>query len=93
MLALSLNDRQNMMENYRRIVDPLLSVIKSESGVIISKLHRDQGRSVDPLAEMDGSSAYVKEITERLSFVKIEILARLTIEEVEREWSVHVCLL
>jgi hypothetical protein len=82
-----------MIEKYRHIVDPLLSVIKSESGVIISKLHRDQGRSADPLAEMDGSSAYVKEITERLAFVKTEILARLTIEEVVRKWSVLTCFL
>jgi hypothetical protein len=80
-----------MMENYRHIVNPLLSAIKSESSMIISKLHRDQGRSADPLAEMGGSSAYVKEITEKLAFVKTEILARLAIEEVAREWLVHRC--
>lgn len=78
-----------MMEGYRRIVDPLLAAIKSESGVIIAKLHREPGRSVDPLADMGGSSAYVKEITEKLAFVKAEILARLVIEEVSREWFVY----
>jgi hypothetical protein len=77
-----------MMESYRRIVDPLLAAIKSESGMIIAKLHREPGRSVDHLPDMGGSSAYVKEITEKLSFVKTEILARLTIEEVAREWFV-----
>jgi len=77
------------MEHYRRIVDPVLAAIKSESGVIIAKLHREPGRSADPLADMGGSSAYVKEITEKLAFVKTEILARLAIEEVAREWFVH----
>ena len=81
------------MEGYRHIVDPLLAAIKSESGVIIAKLHREPGRSADPLADMGGSSAYVKEITEKLAFVKTEILARLVIEEVAREWFVHSNLL
>ena len=39
---------------------------------------------------MGGSSAYVKEITEKLAFVKTEILARLSIEEVTREWFVFL---
>ena len=77
------------MDGYRRIVDPLLAAIKSESGVVIAKLHREPGRSADSLADMGGSSAYVKEITEKLSFVKTEILARLAIEGVAREWFVH----
>lgn len=77
------------MGTYRRIVDPLLSAIKSESGTIIAKLHREPVRTADPLAEMGGSSAYVTEITEKLAFVKTEILTRLPIEEVAREWFVH----
>ncbi len=77
-----------MVETYRHIVDPLLAVIKSDSGAIIAKLHRDPIRSADPLADMGGSSAYIKEITEKLAFVKTEILARLSIEGVTREWSV-----
>ncbi|KAH9991771.1 Golgi transport complex subunit 5-domain-containing protein [Russula vinacea] len=63
-----------MMETYRHIVDPLLAAIKSDSGAIIAKLHRDPIRSTDALADMGGSSAYIKEITEKLAFVKSEIL-------------------
>jgi conserved oligomeric Golgi complex subunit 5 len=79
-----------MMETYRHIVDPLLAAIKSDSGAIIAKLHRDPIRSTDALADMGGSSAYIKEITEKLAFVKSEILARLSIEEVTREWFVFL---
>lgn len=78
------------METYRHIVDPLLAAIKSDSGAIIAKLHRDPIRSTDALADMGGSSAYIKEITEKLAFVKSEILARLSIEEVTREWFVFL---
>jgi hypothetical protein len=78
------------METYRHIVDPLLAAIKSDSGAIIAKLHRDPIRSTDPLADMGGSSGYIKEITEKLAFVKTEILARLSIEEVTREWFVFL---
>ena len=79
-----------MMETYRHIVDPLLAAIKSDSGAIIAKLHRDPMRSTDPLADMGGSSAYIKGITEKLAFVKTEILARLSIEEVTRGWFVFL---
>jgi len=78
-----------MMGSYHRIVDPLLAAIKSESGAIIAKLHREPVRSADPLAEMGGSSTYVREITEKLAFVRTEILPRLLIEEVAREWFVN----
>lgn len=78
------------METYRHIVEPLLAAIKSDSGAIIAKLHRDPIRSTDPLADMGSSSAYVKEITEKLAFVKTEILARLSIENVTREWFVSL---
>ncbi|KAH9961505.1 Golgi transport complex subunit 5-domain-containing protein [Russula dissimulans] len=80
----------NVMGSYHRIVDPLLTAIKSESGAIIAKLHREPVRSADPVAEMGGSSGYVREITEKLGFVRAEILPRLLIEEVAREWPLDI---
>ncbi|KAH9055433.1 Golgi transport complex subunit 5-domain-containing protein [Lactarius vividus] len=78
-------------ETYGRIVDPLLTAIKSESSGIIAKLHREPARSADPLSDMGGSSAYVQELTEKLSFVKTEILARLGgTEGVAREWPLDI---
>ncbi|KAH9018023.1 Golgi transport complex subunit 5-domain-containing protein [Lactarius pseudohatsudake] len=78
-------------ETYGRIVDPLLTAIKSESSGIIAKLHREPARSADPLSDMGGSSAYVQELTEKLSFVKTEILAQLgSTEGVAREWPLDI---
>lgn len=82
-----------MIAIYGRIVGPILAAIKSESSAIIAKLHRESVRSADPLSDMGGSSAYVKELTEKLAFVKSEILARLSIEDVAREWFVRSCSL
>jgi hypothetical protein len=79
---------QDAVETYRRIVDPLLAAIKLESSAIIAKLHREPARSADPLSDMGGSSAYVQELTDKLSFVKTEILSRLGTEGVAREWFV-----
>lgn len=78
------------METYGRIVDPLLAAIKSESSAIIAKLHREPARSADPLSDMGGSSAYVQELTEKLSFVKTEILTRLGMEGIAREWPLDI---
>jgi conserved oligomeric Golgi complex subunit 5 len=82
-----------MIEIYGRIVDPILAAVKSESSAIIAKLHRESARSADPLSDMGGSSAYVKELTEKLAFVKGEIISRLLIEDVAREWFVTPSLL
>ncbi|KAI0301063.1 hypothetical protein B0F90DRAFT_1721396 [Multifurca ochricompacta] len=80
----------DMTETYGRIIDPLLAAIKSESSGVIAKLHREVARSADPLSDMGGSSVYVKELTEKLAFVKTEILARLAIEEVARDWPLKI---
>lgn len=78
-------------ETYKRIVDPLMASIKTESSAIIAKLHREPARSADPLSDMGGgSSAYVQELTEKLSFVKNEILTRLGTDGVAREWPLDI---
>jgi len=67
-----------------------LVAIKSDSSAIIAKLHREPARSADPLSDMGGSSVYVQELTEKLSFVKTEILARLGTDGVAREWPLDI---
>ena len=45
---------------------------------------------MDPLSDMGGLSPYVQELTEKLSFAKTtEILSRLGMEGVAREWFVE----
>jgi conserved oligomeric Golgi complex subunit 5 len=70
------------MAIHGRIVDPILAAIKSESCAIIAKLHHELARSADPLSDMGGSSGPVKQLMEKLAFVKGEIFSRLLIEDV-----------
>lgn len=70
-------------------MDPLLTAIRRELGAIIAKLHRiDFGKSVDPMSGMGGSSMYMKDLVEKLTFIKTEILAKFNIPEVSRSWLV-----
>ncbi|KAI0250164.1 hypothetical protein BJV78DRAFT_1362419 [Lactifluus subvellereus] len=80
----------DMMAIYGCVIGPILTAIKSESSAIIAKLHRESVRSADPLSYMGGSSAYIKELTEKSAFVKSEVLARLSIEDVAREWPLDI---
>lgn len=78
---------QNLRKAFEGIVDPLISAIRRELGYIIAKLHRiDFAKKSEP--GMGGPSSYIKELTEKLSFVKSEILARYSLGDFERTWYV-----
>ncbi|KAL7281218.1 hypothetical protein ACG7TL_004526 [Trametes sanguinea] len=76
-------------DTFDRIVDPLLSAIRRELGAIIAKLHRmDFSDKADPMAAMGGGpSPYMKDLIEKLTFVKNEILDLYNVPEVSRQWA------
>lgn len=77
---------------YERVVEPVLTAIRRELGAIVAKLHRiDFNKTVDPMAGMGGSSFYMKDLVEKLSFIKEEVLSRFNVGEAGREWSVMSC--
>ncbi|KAI0036874.1 Golgi transport complex subunit 5-domain-containing protein [Vararia minispora EC-137] len=87
--SLSLSVKQLQIA-YERVVDPLLGAIKRELSAIIAKIHVPSTvRDADSM-EMGGSSPYVKELTEKLNFIKTEILCRFNIEDVTREWTITI---
>ncbi|EIM81196.1 uncharacterized protein STEHIDRAFT_86486 [Stereum hirsutum FP-91666 SS1] len=83
---------KNLNDLFMQIVDPLLSAINKELSAIISKIHRtDFAKVGDPMAGMGGgASPYVKEITEKLTFVKYEILGRWNVGILSREWMISI---
>ncbi|KAA1471874.1 hypothetical protein DENSPDRAFT_800169 [Dentipellis sp. KUC8613] len=83
---------KDMQDAFAKIVDPLLAAIKRELGAIVARLHRiDFARPVDPMsAGMGGSSHYVKELVEKLTFVKNEVLSKFSVGEVGREWTIAI---
>ncbi|KAF8908809.1 Golgi transport complex subunit 5-domain-containing protein [Mucidula mucida] len=71
---------ENIRAAYERIIDDLTTAIRRELGSIIAKIHRfDFGRSADPMAGMGGASLYMKDLVERLAFLKAEILSKFSI--------------
>lgn len=68
------------------MVDPLLAAIRKEIAVIISRLHRvDLQKVMDPTAGMAGSSLYMKDVVDKLNFVKTSILSNFS-PEITRSW-------
>ncbi|KAF9222669.1 hypothetical protein BS17DRAFT_176069 [Gyrodon lividus] len=71
---------------YDQVVDPLLTAIKRELSAIVSRLHRlDLRRVIDPMAGMAGTSLYMKDLVDKLNFVKTGILSNFA-PEVTRTW-------
>ena len=65
-----------------------MTAIRRELGAIIAWLHRiDFGKTQDSMAGMSGGpSLYMKDLVEKLAFVKGEVLSKFAVAEEEREW-------
>ncbi|KAJ7647511.1 hypothetical protein FB45DRAFT_893628 [Roridomyces roridus] len=82
---------QNVQQAYQRLVDPVMIAIRRELGAIVAKLHRiDLNKSADPMAGMNGASFYMKDLVDKLSFIKAEILSRYNVGEAGREWVMSI---
>ncbi|KAF8160965.1 Golgi transport complex subunit 5-domain-containing protein [Crassisporium funariophilum] len=82
---------QKIYKAFEHIIDPVTVAIRREVGAAIAKLHRhDFSKSVDPNAGMGGSSLYMVELTEKLSFIKGEVVARYSIGDHGRMWVLSV---
>lgn len=87
---------QRLHETFNKIVDPLLASIRREVAAITAKLHRmDFGAAFDPTSSMGmggggGASPYMKDLVEKLTFVRTEVLAQYNVPDVSREWVVSL---
>ncbi|TFK44558.1 Golgi transport complex subunit 5-domain-containing protein [Crucibulum laeve] len=78
---------QGLQRFYERLLEPLRTAIRRELGAIIAKVHRvDFGKSVDPMSGMGGASIYTKELTEKLAFIRSEVLNRYNLGEDTQIW-------
>ena len=69
---------------YESLVESMNTSIRREIGAIISKIHRvDLGK---PNSEIGGPSFYVRDLTDKLSFIRTEVLSRYNLEEASRAW-------
>ncbi|KAF5389498.1 hypothetical protein D9757_004352 [Collybiopsis confluens] len=73
---------------FERTVDPLLNAIRRELSAIIARLHRvDFGKPFDRSAGMSGSSFYMKDLVDKLAFLKSEVLSSYSAEGESYEWT------
>ncbi|KAL5523935.1 hypothetical protein ACEPAG_8108 [Sanghuangporus baumii] len=71
------------------IVDPLLSAIKRDLSAKVAKLHKLDLGAPDASSGMGGPSTYMKDLVEKLNFIKSEVLAKFNVD-VSREWVIAI---
>lgn len=71
-----------------RTWEPLLAAVRREIGSIIARLHRiDFSKTLDDIPPgMGGPSVYMKELVEKLSFIRKEVLNRYSIGDTTQDW-------
>jgi conserved oligomeric Golgi complex subunit 5 len=75
-----------MYKTFERIIDPVTTAIRRETSAAIAKLHRhDFSKSVNSNTG-GGSSLYMQELTDKLSFIKSEIMARYNVGDYGPTW-------
>jgi len=78
---------KSLEESYRRTTDALDVAIKREFANIIARIHRvDFSKPVDPMAMGSGGSPYMQDLVDKLSFLRNEILGRMSMGEFMRQW-------
>ncbi|KAF7375982.1 ACT domain-containing protein [Mycena sanguinolenta] len=82
---------ENIYQAYRRLVDPILVAIRRELSAIITKLHRiNFNKPADAMSGISGPSFYMKDLVDKLSFIKVEILSKYSIGDAGREWVISI---
>ena len=81
-----LTSPQDLRKAYDNIVDPLLAATRRELNSIIARLHRlDLGQS-GAAAGYAGPSTYIKDLSDKLNFIKNEVFAKFNVGDTSREW-------
>ncbi|KAK4685489.1 conserved oligomeric Golgi complex subunit 5, partial [Tremellales sp. Uapishka_1] len=81
--------------SYRKITDALDVALRREFTAILGRIHRvDFGKpmAADPMGMgSGGGSPYMKDLVDKLGFVRTEVLGRMSLGEMGREWVADLC--
>ncbi|TFK75335.1 hypothetical protein BDN72DRAFT_954963 [Pluteus cervinus] len=76
---------------YNKILEPIMLSVRRELTAIIAKLHRiNFERKLDPMSGMDGASFYMKDLVDKLQFIKLELLSQYSIGEAGKSWVLDI---
>ncbi|RXK42491.1 hypothetical protein M231_00045 [Tremella mesenterica] len=78
----------NFESSHKRITDALDVVIRREIGSALARIHKvDFAKPVDPMSMGNrGGSPYMQDVIDKLNFVKVELLGRMSLGDFMREW-------
>jgi hypothetical protein len=74
---------------YKKVTDALDIALRREFASILSRLHKvDFAKPVDPMSMGGGGggSPYIQDLIDKLGFVRNEIMGRMSLGEVMRDW-------
>lgn len=77
---------QKLRTAYEQLVDPIVTAMRRELGAIIARLHRIDFSKVSDAMAGGGASFYMKDLAEKLSFIKVEILSKYTVGDDGHTW-------
>ncbi|KAL8280428.1 hypothetical protein RQP46_007076 [Phenoliferia psychrophenolica] len=76
---------------YLSISNPLIMSIRREFSAIITRMHRvDYAKNVDPGAGNSSASSYMVDLTEKLTFVREELLGPFRVGDLAKEWALDL---
>lgn len=76
-----------MYQAYNRLVEPIMTAIRRELAANIDKLHRvDFAKVMDSVPGMGGPSIYMKDLVEKLTFIKTEVLSKFNLGDAGWSW-------
>lgn len=76
----------SLVDSYTRITDSLDAAIRREFATILARIHRvDFSKPVDPMS-MGGSSPYIQDLIDKLSFLRSEVLGRMSLGDMMKNW-------
>jgi hypothetical protein len=73
---------------YHHVIDSIMSAIRLDLSSIISRVHRvDLAGGADAMTRgMGGPSGFMKELTDKLTFIRVELLSKYNIGDLGQEW-------
>jgi hypothetical protein len=84
-LAHLLTRLQGLEREYAQLTEPLVAAVRRDVGALIARLHKaDFGDGAG--APGGGASAYMRELVDKLAFIKTEVFANYNIGEARRNW-------
>ncbi|WWC58668.1 uncharacterized protein I303_101212 [Kwoniella dejecticola CBS 10117] len=82
----------SLEKTYKRITDLLDTALRKEFVSILSRIHKvDFSKPMDPMTMgSGGGSPYMQDLVDKLSFVRGEILGRMSLGDFMRDWVIEL---